>query len=401
MSLWNNPPYYLTAYGLAVKHGYTGTETQWLASLRGEPGAGLVIERSFPTYAKMIEYYTGKKPKDFVMVGSTNNYLLYYWDDVEHLWRSLKIQGDDGVSVSHFTQVSGTHAAGTSDMYEMTLSDGTVVQVPVYNGADGIGAGDMLKSIYDTANKNTDIFNYVDSAIAALDADDIPMSDTVSVEDHVDTLETDVGGLQTAVGDIDTLSVDFTATDLVGAANELKSEVKDLQTATGDIDTLSANFTATDLVGAANELKTEVMNHRASIADAYDSTATYAVGDLCIHDDTLYRCSTAITTAESWTAGHWTATTIAAEIEDRVIEADTAVSIPASGSSASYDVAGLTSRHRLDSWNFSASAENSPPVDLSITTYDGYFTVTNDGGTTAESITPVFVLPKLRALTAH
>ena len=32
------PPYYLSAYGIAVKRGYTGTEEEWLASLRGEPG---------------------------------------------------------------------------------------------------------------------------------------------------------------------------------------------------------------------------------------------------------------------------------------------------------------------------------------------------------------------------
>lgn len=30
---------YLTAYGLAVKHGYAGTEEEWLASLEGQPGA--------------------------------------------------------------------------------------------------------------------------------------------------------------------------------------------------------------------------------------------------------------------------------------------------------------------------------------------------------------------------
>lgn len=38
MGLWENPPYYLTAYGLAVKHGFTGTEKEWLESLVGEPG---------------------------------------------------------------------------------------------------------------------------------------------------------------------------------------------------------------------------------------------------------------------------------------------------------------------------------------------------------------------------
>lgn len=39
MGLWTNPPYYMTAYGLAVKHGYRGTEEQWLADLKYPVGA--------------------------------------------------------------------------------------------------------------------------------------------------------------------------------------------------------------------------------------------------------------------------------------------------------------------------------------------------------------------------
>lgn len=35
---WQNPPYYVTAYGLAVKRGFHGSEEEWLASLRGETG---------------------------------------------------------------------------------------------------------------------------------------------------------------------------------------------------------------------------------------------------------------------------------------------------------------------------------------------------------------------------
>ena len=36
MGLYDNPPYYLSAYAIAVKHGFTGTEEEWLASLKGE-----------------------------------------------------------------------------------------------------------------------------------------------------------------------------------------------------------------------------------------------------------------------------------------------------------------------------------------------------------------------------
>ena len=34
----NNPPYYVTAYSLAVKHGFKGTEEEWLETLVGPKG---------------------------------------------------------------------------------------------------------------------------------------------------------------------------------------------------------------------------------------------------------------------------------------------------------------------------------------------------------------------------
>lgn len=45
-------------------------------------------------------------------------------------------------------------------------------------------------------------------------------------------------------------------------------------------------------------------------ADAYDSTATYAVNDLCIYNNTLYICTTAISTAEAWNSSHWKAISV-------------------------------------------------------------------------------------------
>lgn len=44
-------------------------------------------------------------------------------------------------------------------------------------------------------------------------------------------------------------------------------------------------------------------------APAYSTTATYAVGDYCTHSNKTYRCTTAITTPEAWTAAHWTQVT--------------------------------------------------------------------------------------------
>lgn len=47
----------------------------------------------------------------------------------------------------------------------------------------------------------------------------------------------------------------------------------------------------------------EVINN---LAPEYDATATYAVGDVCLHDGALYQCFTAIATAEAWDSTHWT-----------------------------------------------------------------------------------------------
>ena len=52
----------------------------------------------------------------------------------------------------------------------------------------------------------------------------------------------------------------------------------------------------------------------AIFAPAYSATSTYAEGALVTHGNKLYACSTAIETAEEWTAAHWTETTISAQL---------------------------------------------------------------------------------------
>jgi len=62
-----------------------------------------------------------------------------------------------------------------------------------------------------------------------------------------------------------------------------------------------------------SEVKGDIVDYSEVIADEYDATATYAVGDFCIHDKVLYKCSTAISTAETWTVAHWTPTQVVEE----------------------------------------------------------------------------------------
>ena len=50
------------------------------------------------------------------------------------------------------------------------------------------------------------------------------------------------------------------------------------------------------------------------IADPYDSTSTYAVGDYCIYGTLLYKCTTAVSTAEAFDSNKWTACLVTDEM---------------------------------------------------------------------------------------
>lgn len=47
-----------------------------------------------------------------------------------------------------------------------------------------------------------------------------------------------------------------------------------------------------------------------NISDAYSDKKTYAVGDYCIYNNSLYKCITEITTAESFNSAKWKLTSI-------------------------------------------------------------------------------------------
>lgn len=53
---------------------------------------------------------------------------------------------------------------------------------------------------------------------------------------------------------------------------------------------------------------------RGSLAATYSASSTYAVGDYVLYGGQLYECNTAISTAEAWTAAHWTAVTVGGEL---------------------------------------------------------------------------------------
>ena len=113
--------------------------------------------------------------------------------------------------------------------------------------------------------------------------------------------------------------------DNSGTDTTYKASITQLSTEIGEGQTFS-NLQTTDksLVGAINEVAQGGGgggSSNANLAPDYDSTSTYAVGDWCIYNGTLYQCNTAIPTAEAFDPTHWTAKKVVdafADIEDEL-----------------------------------------------------------------------------------
>lgn len=190
------------------------------------------------------------------------------------------------------------------------------------------------------------------------------------------------------VGDLTDLDTTDTSS-IVDAINEL----------VGDVGTLSSLTTTAQnsLVAAVNEVDDHADTNANAIeiladdiADVYSSSSTYKVGQLCIRENTLYRCTTAITTAEEWTPAHWTATTIAEEIENRILWFPSTAVSATTGTIVTINDSRITTDHVLARAEFASSSSITALTAWSTDTA-GAFTIT---GTCASATTVDITLVK-------
>lgn len=82
----SKPFWYLSAYALAVKHGYTGTEEEWLAELvgpqgpKGEDGSGIEIKGTYASLDALKQAVPSPSQGDMYNIGADQPYQIYMWD---------------------------------------------------------------------------------------------------------------------------------------------------------------------------------------------------------------------------------------------------------------------------------------------------------------------------------
>lgn len=95
------------------------------------------------------------------------------------------IKGDTGTGISTVIRTAGTGASGTTDTYTITYTDASVSTFNTYNGADGLGTGDMLKAVYDsTGNGKVDVAEVAES-VAWTSISSRPATFVPSIHAHV------------------------------------------------------------------------------------------------------------------------------------------------------------------------------------------------------------------------
>lgn len=222
-------------------------------------------------------------------------------------------QVNNGKSIVSVTWTSTTsptgvpHVPGATDTYTISYNDNDTTTFQIYNGLDGEGASITVDGI-PSVNGNVPLL-------------------TIDTEHGAPTPQT-VGSVKSryfdAINSILYICIGYDENNGYiwrGAGATVDAALSTSSTnpvqnrvITNKIGTAALDTTAQDLSGAVNEILDEISGFADNLAEEYDPTATYAVGDFCIHDSVLYRCNTAISTPEAWNSIHWTATSVSDEL---------------------------------------------------------------------------------------
>ena len=90
--------YYMSDYAIAVKHGFAGTEEEWLASLKGEKGDtghGLEVLGLYDTLGSLQQAVPTPEAGNCYAVGDADENTIYCWNGTA--WQDIgPIKGDQG-----------------------------------------------------------------------------------------------------------------------------------------------------------------------------------------------------------------------------------------------------------------------------------------------------------------
>ena len=114
---------FLSAYGIAVKHGYAGTEEEWLESLRGAEGQQGIQGKPGPQGAPGTVSFDELTEEQLAMLMGPEG--------------QQGVPGTDGVGIQSVEQTTTSAEDGGTNVVTVTKTDGTTSTFYVRNGSRG------------------------------------------------------------------------------------------------------------------------------------------------------------------------------------------------------------------------------------------------------------------------
>lgn len=215
-------------------------------------------------------------------------------------------------SITSITPPGNPGLPGQTDRYIINFNNGDATFFDVYNGTNGTGSVSLVDNIAPLGG-SVPLLTFGNGAPTV----DTPGSvksryfDTLNNQLYICVAVDEESTPNTYTWRGSSVTVDSYLSTT--STNPVQNAVLTALLGTTPLDT-----TAQTLTGAVNEILDDISGFADNLADEYDATATYAVGDLCLHDNTLYRCNTAISTPETWNSIHWTATSVDEQLDGKV-----------------------------------------------------------------------------------
>lgn len=345
--------------------------------VKGDTGPAFLIKGdAYASVEDLMEDVTDPEVGDMYNVGSAAPYDLYRWTGT--VWENQGTIGVsfDAISSSDIDTMWGGTALGGSD--RKWLNDTGMlyfivqkIQAALSGKVDtvsgkGLSTNDLTDELVTTIAGHTDSISslsstkvdkvtgkglstndFTDALLTKLNGIDAEANKTI-VDTALDTTSSNPVRNSVIAARVNTISTDLNTT-LHNSAEEYSTsstyEIGDYCTYDRQLYrcTTRIQYTETWNPNHWTRVHSFDMPHP-YVGDEYSSSSTYSVGDLCIYANTLYRCSTTISTAENWTPAHWIRTTLAYELKRPVMEV-TLSSV--ADNNRVFTVPGITEYHTL------------------------------------------------------
>lgn len=284
--------YYITAYGIAVKHGFQGTEEEWLKSLKGDGGEPIVIRYDETAQQLQWKYESDTQWQELLSLSELQGDVV---SQTLAAAQSAKTAAEAAQSAAETAaQTTGADAAAAKSGADTATEKAAAAAVSAKTATDAAGeaqtAESSAKGYASTSGTNaTAAAQSATDARSAKAAAETAASTATSAKTAAQTAETNAKASETAAASSKT------------AAATSASKAKNAQSAAEDAQTAAetAASTATSAKTAAETAKTGAVSAQSKA----QSAQVKAEGAAADAEESAAQVAANSKTAESWAVG--------------------------------------------------------------------------------------------------